>query len=74
MFENHRKRLIQHCERSELSLQFEWPKVHKKCQNSQFGEFLKTEGCGQTVLPDKSFSIGKNCWKMPKFKNPIKTF
>ena len=27
MFENHRKSLIQHCERSELRLHFEWPKV-----------------------------------------------
>ena len=28
VFENHRKCLIQHCERSELHLHFEWPKVH----------------------------------------------
>ena len=28
VFENHRKSLIQHCERSELRLHFEWPKVH----------------------------------------------
>ena len=27
VFENHRKSLIQHCERSELSLQFEWTKM-----------------------------------------------
>ena len=27
-----RKSLIQHCERSELSLHFEWTKVHWKCQ------------------------------------------
>ena len=26
VFENHRKSLIQHCERSELRLYFEWPK------------------------------------------------
>ena len=26
--ENHRKSLIQHCERSELRLHFEWTKVH----------------------------------------------
>ena len=26
------KSLIQHCERSELRLHFEWTKVHKKCQ------------------------------------------
>ena len=30
--ENHRKSLIQHCERSELRLHFEWPKVDEKCQ------------------------------------------
>ena len=28
MFENHRKSLIQHCERSELRLHFEWTKVN----------------------------------------------
>ena len=28
VFENHRKSLIQHCERSELLLHFEWTKVH----------------------------------------------
>ena len=36
VFENHRKSLIQHCERSELPLHFEWTKM------VQFGEFLKT--------------------------------
>ena len=28
VFENHRKSLIQYCERSELRLHFEWTKVH----------------------------------------------
>ena len=28
LFENHRKSLIQHCERSELRLHFEWTKLH----------------------------------------------
>ena len=28
VFENHKKSLIQHCERSELSLHFEWTKVN----------------------------------------------
>ena len=32
VFENHRKSLIQHCERSELRLHFEWTKVNGKCQ------------------------------------------
>ena len=36
VFENHRKSLIQHCERSELRLHFEWTKVNEKCQNGQF--------------------------------------
>ena len=36
VFENHRKSLIQHCEQSELCLQFEWTKVYQKCPNGQF--------------------------------------
>ena len=32
MFENHRKSLIRHCERSELRLHFECPKIHQKGQ------------------------------------------
>ena len=32
VFENHRKSLIQHCERSELRLRFEWTKVDQKFQ------------------------------------------
>ena len=28
LLENHKKSLIQHCERSELRLHFEWTKVH----------------------------------------------
>ena len=32
VFENHRKSIIQHCERSELRLPFEWTKVNQKCQ------------------------------------------
>ena len=28
VFENHRKSIIQHCERSELHLHFEWAKVN----------------------------------------------
>ena len=32
VFENHRKSLIQHCERSELRLHFERTKVNQKCQ------------------------------------------
>ena len=35
VFENHRKSLIQHCERSELHLHIEWTKVHEKCPKGQ---------------------------------------
>ena len=38
VFENHRKSLIQHCERSELRLHFEWKKFLKNAKNSQFGQ------------------------------------
>ena len=42
VFENHRKSLIQHCERSEIRLHFEWTKVKKKCSKMvHFGELLK---------------------------------
>ena len=34
MVENHRKSLIQHCERSELRLHFEWTKVFKQYEVS----------------------------------------
>ena len=37
-------------------------KFIEKAKNSQFGEFWKTEACGQTVLPDED----NNWWKMPK--------
>ena len=38
---NHLKCLIQHCERSELRLHFEWTKVHKntKIENFQMRHF-----------------------------------
>ena len=43
VFENHRKSLIQHCERSELRLHFEWIKVYLKMPKMvHFGGFLKT--------------------------------
>ena len=48
-FENHRKSLIQHCERSELTFFSE----QKFIKTGQFGKFLKTKARGQTVLPDK---------------------
>ena len=58
VFENHRKSLIQDCERSELRLHFEWTKVNEKCQKcSILACFWKPEACGQTVLPDRSILI-----------------
>ena len=43
VFANHRKSLIQQCERSKLRLHFEWTKVNKKMPKMvPFGEFLKT--------------------------------
>ena len=60
MFENHRKSLIQHCERSELRLHFEWTNLYQKCQKmANFGESLKPEAYYHTVLPDRSILIGQ---------------
>ena len=50
VFENQRKSLIQHCERSELSSL----KMPKMVNLANFG---KPESCSQTVLPDKSILI-----------------
>ena len=66
MFENNRKSLIQHWERSELRLHFELTKVNLKSQKwSIWASFWKPVACGQTVLPDMSHLIvqkigGKN--------------
>ena len=65
MFENHRKSLIQHCERSELRLYFEWTKW------SILASFWKPEASGQTVLPDRSLLIVQKLVgiaKIQKFK------
>ena len=48
MFENHRKSLIQHWERSELRLHFEWTKVHKKSQN--WWKLENAKNSNETVL------------------------
>ena len=70
MFENHRKSLILHCERSELRLHFEWTKVHEKCQKwSILWSFWKPEACGQTVLPDRSVLIGQKLVENAKIQN-----
>ena len=63
VFENHRKSLIQHCERSELRLHW-----------SILASFWKPTACGQTELPDMSVLLGqklvKNA-KIQKFKCDI---
>ena len=65
VFENHRKSLIQHCERSKLCLHFGW-KVHWKGQKwSILASFWKPEACGQTVLPDRSLLKGQKLVEMP---------
>ena len=69
MVENHRKSLIQHCERSELRSQFEWTKVNLECQKcSILASFRKPEACGQTVLPDRSLLIGQKLVENAKIK------
>ena len=73
MFENYRKSRIQHCERSELRLYFEWTKVNNKCQKwSIFAIFSKPESYGQTVLPDRSLLIGQKL--VENVKNQNETF
>ena len=61
VFENHRKSLIQHFERSGLRLQLEWTK--KLIKNAKKWSILaslrKPEVCGQTVLPDRSHFKGQ---------------
>ena len=43
MFKNQIKSLIQHCERSELLLHFEWTQAYQKCQKLvHFSEILST--------------------------------
>ena len=75
VFENHRKSLIQHCERSELHLHFEWTKVNWKWQKwSILASFWKLEACGHTVLPDRSILMGQKLAenaKLQKFKCDI---
>ena len=60
VFEIHRKSLIQHCERSEQRLHYEWTKVTKRMKKwSILESFWKPEACSQTVLPDRSVLIGQ---------------
>ena len=71
MYENHRKSHIQHCERSELRLHFEWTLKKKMPKMLNLASFWKREACGQTVLPTRSIlkwqKLAKNA-KIEKFK------
>ena len=58
VFENHRKSLIQHCERSELRLHLD-KSFFKMPKMVHFGENLKPKVCNQTVLSDRSLLIGQ---------------
>ena len=61
--------IIQHCERSELLLHFEWTKVNEKCSKwSILASFWKPEACGQTVLPDRSALIVQKLVKSAKIE------
>ena len=70
VFENRQKNRIQHCERSELRLHFEWTKINQKCQKrSILLSFCKPEACGQTALPDRSLLIGQKLVENAKIEN-----
>ena len=75
MFENQPKSRIQHCERSELRLHFEWTKIHQKWQKwSNLTNFWLTEATFQLVLPDKPLLIGQKLIenaKIEKFRCDI---
>ena len=61
VFENHRKSLIQHCERSELYLHFEWT----KCQKI----FILAS---ERALPDRQLLIRQKLMENAKIKKKIK--
>ena len=66
MFENSKK--VSFNIASEASYVYIRQKFIKKAKNSQFGEFWKTEACGQTVLPDRSILIGQKLVKNAKIE------
>ena len=66
VFENQPKSRIQHCERSELRLHFEWTKIHQKWSN--LTSFWLTEATFQTVLPDKPLLIGQKLMENAKIE------
>ena len=71
VFENYRKSRIQHCERRELRLHFEWTKVNKKLAKYHF---WKPEACGQTVFPDKSIHYNKKDRKCQSWKIELRHY
>ena len=54
VFENHRKSLIQHCERSELRLHFERKKVFKNAKNHPFWRLVEN----LKLLSKQCYQIG----------------
>ena len=64
VFENHRKSLVEHGERSELCLHFEL----KMPKMVNLASFWKTEAFGQTVLPDMSVFIGQKLFENAKIQ------
>ena len=68
------KSLIQHCERSELRLHFEWTKVALKCQKSSImGCFWKPEACNSVTI-QVSFNRTRIGGKFQDPKNSNLTF
>ena len=76
MFENHRKSLIQHCDRSELRLHLSGQKVIKNAKNGQFWQVLKTL-CLQSnsvTRHDRSISKGQKWFENSKIKWDISSY
>ena len=63
MFENHRKSLIQYCERS-----------YQSSKIVNLATFRKIEACGQAVFPDMSLLIRQKLAKNAKIENSNETF
>ena len=70
------KSLIQHFERTELRLYFEWTKINQKCQNwSILVTFWKTWKLRiNSATRQVNFKKDINWWKMPEIKKSNKTF
>ena len=76
VFENYGKSLIQHCERSELRLHFEWTKVNQKMPKMvNFGEFLKAWSLrSNSVTRQVSLNRSKIGGKCQNWKIQIRHF